>query len=154
DGVGGAGPRAQLATDALLQPVLVPVQEVPADVGPGRHWPDLVRIALGDVAPEDLPERDGEPLGHPESALEDGPAGPGPIVRRGPLAHRLASVSPWAARGPPTNSGPISSSTTTVPAPVRRAASRSPRSGGRAMDAPVTRIHSRPSGISTFHPNA
>src|SRR5439155_5138551 len=44
DRVGGAGPRAELAPDALLQAVLMAVQQVPADVGTGRKICDLLRV--------------------------------------------------------------------------------------------------------------
>ena len=60
DRVRGARPRAQLAADALLQPVGVPVELVAAVVPRlGRHL--LERVLLGDRRPEHVRERDAEP---------------------------------------------------------------------------------------------
>ena len=60
DRVGRAGPGAQLAADALLQPVGVPVELVAAVEAAG----DGVRVlgvGLRDGLLEDRPERDAEP---------------------------------------------------------------------------------------------
>src|SRR5207249_2923248 len=56
DGIRRARPRAQLAPDALLQAVVVAIEQVASDVGPGEQRRDLLRVLLGDVPPEDLAE--------------------------------------------------------------------------------------------------
>src|SRR5690606_36254555 len=59
DRVGRAGPGAQLAADALLQPVRVPVELVPA-VEPGCDLVRLLRILGGHHLLEHHPEGDAE----------------------------------------------------------------------------------------------
>ena len=59
DGVGRAGPRAQLAADALLQAVGVAVELV-ASVVARRGRPGLLRVLLGDRLLEDRLQRDAE----------------------------------------------------------------------------------------------
>ena len=61
DRVRRAGPGAQLAADALLQPVRPPVELVPA-VEPGRGRPLLLGVLDGVDLPEHLPEGDAEAL--------------------------------------------------------------------------------------------
>jgi hypothetical protein len=61
DGVRRAGPRAQLAADALLQPVRPPVELV-MTVEPRRGRPLVLRILDGLDLPEHLLEGDPEPL--------------------------------------------------------------------------------------------
>src|SRR2546423_2815947 len=61
DRVRRAGPRAQLAADALLQPVRVAVEDVPA-VEPGRGRSPYLRVLLGDHLLEHVREGDSEPL--------------------------------------------------------------------------------------------
>src|SRR5215475_8863101 len=61
DGVGGAGPGAQLAADAFLQPVRPSVQLVAA-VEPWRRGLLLLRVLDGVDLPEHLPEGDAEAL--------------------------------------------------------------------------------------------
>src|SRR6266566_3772010 len=61
DGVGGAGPGAQLAADAFLQPVRPPVQLVAA-VEPRRRGFLLLRVLDGVDLPEHLPEGDAKAL--------------------------------------------------------------------------------------------
>src|SRR5207253_6977960 len=57
DAVGRAGSRAERAADALLEPVLVPVQPVaPAEARIDR--PHVLRVLDGDRLVEQLPERD------------------------------------------------------------------------------------------------
>src|SRR6185503_12212489 len=120
DGVRGTRPRAQLAADALLQPVRVLVQEVAPDVRPAEQRRDLLRILLGHVAPEDLAERDREPLGDLDHGPAERPGDPdlSPGRCRRLLAHRFASASTFGARSPdrggPTNSGRSSVMTATV----------------------------------------
>src|SRR4029079_18922132 len=61
DGVRRAGPRAQLAADALLQPVRPPVElVVTVEPRPGR--PPLLRVVDRLGLPEHLLEGDAEPL--------------------------------------------------------------------------------------------
>src|SRR5690606_11195528 len=60
DRVRRARPRAQLAADALLQAVRVPVELVPA-VEPRLHRRLLARVLLGDDRPEQRGHRDAEP---------------------------------------------------------------------------------------------
>src|SRR5256714_5155958 len=60
DRVRRAGPRAQLAADALLQPVRVAVEDVPA-VEPGRGRSPYLRVLLGDHLLEHVREGDPEP---------------------------------------------------------------------------------------------
>ena len=59
--VGRAGPGAQLAADALLQPVRVPVEDVPA-VEAGRGCAPHLRVLLGDHLLEHVREGDPEAL--------------------------------------------------------------------------------------------
>src|SRR6266566_3612462 len=61
DGVGGAGPGAQLAADAFLQPVRPPVQLVAA-VEPRHRGFLLLWVLDGVDLPEHLPEGDAEAL--------------------------------------------------------------------------------------------
>ena len=75
DRVGRAGPGAQLAADALLQPVGVPVEHVPAVVARLGHL-RLERVLLGGHLPEHLREGDAEALGRRgQHAVADGRAG-------------------------------------------------------------------------------
>src|SRR5207245_4500790 len=109
---------------ALLQAVLVPVQQMPADVRSREQRRDLLRILLGDVAPEDLAEGDRETLPHPEEAVHHGPQ----ETRRPGRGLRWAAHDPpserrsGSPRGAPVNSGHSSASTATVPAPMTSAA--------------------------------
>src|SRR5581483_3164600 len=72
DAVGGAGGRAERAADALLEPVLVPPEPVPA-AEPRVERPLVLRVLLRDGLAEDLLERDPEALqgarrlGHPNA---------------------------------------------------------------------------------------
>src|SRR4029079_6582836 len=61
DGVGRAGPGAQLAADALLQPVRVPVELVAAVVA-RRGRREVLRVLLGDHLLEHRREGDAEAL--------------------------------------------------------------------------------------------
>ncbi len=61
DGVGRAGPGAQLAADALLQAVGLPVEQVPA-VEPRRGGLLVLGVLLGVDLLEHRPEGDAEPL--------------------------------------------------------------------------------------------
>src|SRR5262249_5208341 len=61
DRVRRASPGAQLAADALLQPVRMPVQVVPAVVA-GRGGPHLVRVLVGEALLEHLTEGQPEAL--------------------------------------------------------------------------------------------
>src|SRR5262249_29255908 len=82
DGVRRAGPGAQLAADALLQPVRVPVEHVPSVVA-RRGRVEVERVLLRVDLLEHLAERQPEPLGEPYGAA--GWVG----RRRGP--HRLVA---------------------------------------------------------------
>ena len=76
DRVGRARERAELAADALLEAVLVPVQPVAADVRALGDRRDLLRILLGVVGAERLLEdRAPCPWRSPTAASQDGPAG-------------------------------------------------------------------------------
>src|SRR5690606_6885414 len=61
DGVGRAGPGAQLTADALLQPVRVPVEDVPAVVARRHRVRPLGVLARHRLA-EHVGEGDAEPL--------------------------------------------------------------------------------------------
>src|SRR6266516_2109061 len=85
DGVGRAGEGAELAADALLEAVLVLVQQVPADVRPFGRRRDLLRPLLGVVLAERL-------LEHGRHALRDGAHRAPEVPLSGtPLAHGDAS---------------------------------------------------------------
>src|SRR5262249_6339766 len=87
DRVRRAGPRAQLAADALLQPVRVAVEDVPAVV-PRRGGYALLGVLLGDDLLEHVRE------GHAEAA---------------PGAHDYSPL-PVLSASPPVSSGDASSS--------------------------------------------
>ena len=61
DGVGRAGPGAELAADALLQPVWPAVELMPS-VEPGSGRLHLLRVLDGVDLPGHLAEGDAEPL--------------------------------------------------------------------------------------------
>src|SRR6185369_15207353 len=67
DRVGRAGPCAQLAADALLQPVRVAVEYVPAVIA-RRGDRVLERVLRRDHLAEQVGERDPEPLGRTDDA--------------------------------------------------------------------------------------
>src|SRR5947207_287515 len=81
-----------------------------------RELRHLDGIGLRDVAPEDLPERDREPLDDLPHRPRDRPQG-GVLARRPGLAHppRLSNGIGSAPRGGAAKAGPSNSSTTTVP---------------------------------------
>src|SRR5215210_8607315 len=81
DRVGRARERTQLATDALLQAVLVTVQQVAAHVRALRDRRDLLRVPLGVVTAERLLPDGAHPLGDRPGVLEE-PTG---LLLHGPL---------------------------------------------------------------------
>src|SRR3989442_679934 len=76
------GPAEELAADALLQPVLVPVQEMAAHVRAVEQRRDLLRILLRHVWTEDLPEGDREALGDLHQRPAERSQGPGLLLDR------------------------------------------------------------------------
>ena len=96
DRVGRARVGAQLAPDALLQAVVVPVEAVAADVRALRRGHDLLRVLLGVVAPEGL-------LEDRPHALDDGPHGRRLALGVALVAHVAVSSCASSGRGASSN---------------------------------------------------
>src|SRR5205823_1656415 len=144
DRVGGAGERAELTPDAFLEPVLVAVQQVPPHVRARRRRHDLLRVLLGDVATEDLAERDGEPTRDPDRK---------PVAER--LRHtllRLHGTRSFRCWG--LSSGHTSETTKIAATTItnHRRNGPLPYTSGSTITTPVNRIQNRPTGIRNFQP--
>src|SRR5438105_2778774 len=130
DALGGADTGAQLAADALLHPVLVAVEDVPA-VEAGGLGPLGLRVLGGDPGPEQrLAEGDGEPAPFTHWAPPSGPGRPPRPARPPPAGSasttrgsRRRQTRRGARQGTPT---PASS----CPAPPGRSPTR-PATGCR-----------------------
>src|SRR4029079_11819879 len=95
DRVRRAGPGAQLAPDALLQPVGPPVELVPA-VEPGRRGLLLEGVLLGDDLLEHRPEGHPEPGDRVPELLLEGLALRAHELSSWPWESTLSTVSPAA----------------------------------------------------------
>src|SRR5205085_6587190 len=106
DRVGRTRERAELAADALLQAVLVLVEQMAADVRSRRRLHDPLRVLLGDVAAEGLLERHAEAA---REASEDAAAG---LRLRGRGARGRLGLPPRlvAHRCSPAGTGPLANS--------------------------------------------
>src|SRR5207302_3594707 len=139
--------------DALLQPVVVPVEKVPAHVRARRRPHDLLRILLRDVGPEHLPERhghpprdaNGKPVAHrlPQPGLLSGAHG---LLGRHPRAPSVAR------RGRSIGSRSVAVNAAATPTAAHRRNGPLPYRSGSTITMPVNTIHTRPVGSSTFHP--
>src|ERR1700730_9928754 len=83
DGVGWAGPGAQLAADALLEAVLVAVEDVAA-LEPGERLPALLRVLDRDGPAPQVAQGDPQPLGH----VGGGPQRPEVLLRGAFVGHQ------------------------------------------------------------------
>jgi len=97
----------------------VTVQEVPADVAPRRRLDDLLRVLLGDVAPEDL-------LEDRPHALQHG-AGSRAQVDALRLARLVAHEAGTSSAGRFANSGQINETTTMAPNAIAKAVTTASR---------------------------